>query len=98
MSFRYFQCCVSYLRFLVIGGGITLFLASGATAQSSRPRRVQPKQETQKQDSLLLPQPTPTPAPRNSNVPLLDIKPVKPVAASSAPLDTGTTATPDASD
>src|SRR6266699_6540924 len=74
MLLRYFQRFIGYPVFLVIIGGTTLLLAGGAAAQSTRPRRTQPKQ-----DSLLLPQPTPTPARKNSNVPLLDIKPVKPV-------------------
>ena len=84
-------------RVIVIGA--TCLVASAVMAQSSRPRRVQRKQDSQtqtasKQDSLLLPQPTPTPAAKNSNVPLLDIKPVKPIAEASAPvgLDTGDTA------
>ena len=82
---------------LIISGGLALLLASGVIAQSSRPRRVQPKVEpketAKKQDSLLLPKPTPTPAARNTNVPLLDIRPVKPIADVSAPvgLDTGDT-------
>ena len=88
MPFRYFQRPFAL-------GSIILLLVAGAFAQSTRPRRVQPKPEPKqtaaKQDSLLLPQPTPTPAAKNTNVPLLDIKPVKPVADSSAPVDTDTT-------
>ena len=86
MSVKFFQ------RFSVVSG-LTLLLAGFATAQSSRPRRVQPKQAPQKEDSLLLPQPTPTPSARNNNVPLLDIRPVKPIADASAPVgvDTGDT-------
>lgn len=90
MSVKFLQ------RFIVIGGASCL-LAGAVTAQSTRPRRVKPKPEPKqtatKQDSLLLPQPTPTPAAKNTNVPLLDIKPVKPIAESSAPvgLDTGDT-------
>jgi tetratricopeptide (TPR) repeat protein len=72
-------------RMLLIGGAIVL-LSAAVSAQSSRPRRVQ-----QKQDSLLLPQPTPTPAPRNNNVPLLDVKPVKPVGDAPAVTTTDTT-------
>lgn len=84
------------VSFIVISGASCL-LAGAITAQSTRPRRTQPKQEPKqtaaKQDSLLLPKPTPTPAARNTNVPLLDIKPVKPIADASAPvgLDTGDT-------
>jgi len=78
---------------LAICGGLALLVAGGVVGQSSRPRRVQPKPVQQKEDLLLLPKPTPTPAARNTNVPLLDIKPVKPVADSSAPVgvDTGDT-------
>ena len=84
MKVRYFQ-----QRFVVgsVVGSIVLLWAAAASAQSSRPRRVEQK----KQDSLLLPQPTPTPASKTRNVPLLDVKPVKPVGnapASSAPADT----------
>ena len=89
MPIRYFQRFLA--GFLTIAV-ISLLVASGTIAQTSRPRRTQTKPETQpKQDSLLLPQPTPTPAAKNTNVPLLDIKPVKPVAESSAPVDTDTT-------
>jgi tetratricopeptide (TPR) repeat protein len=93
MSVKFLQ------RFIVISGASCL-LAGLVSAQSTRPRRVQtkpePKQTASKQtnsDSLLLPQPKATPAPRNTNVPLLDVKPVKPIADSSAPvgLDTGDT-------
>jgi tetratricopeptide (TPR) repeat protein len=97
MLLRYLQRSVGFAPSFVISGSLALLLAGGVTAQSSRPRRVQPKQEPKqtasKQDSLLLPQPTPTPAAKNTNVPLLDIKPVKPIAESSAPvgLDTGDT-------
>ncbi len=78
---------------LISSGAIIALLAGGVIAQSSRPRRVQPKPVQNQEDSLLLPKPTPTPAARNSNVPLLDIKPVKPIADSSAPVgvDTGDT-------
>jgi len=62
-----------------------------AVAQSSRPRRT--TTPPPKQDSLLLPQPTPTPAARNNNVPLLDVRPVKPVgdAPVNPTADTGDT-------
>jgi len=85
-------------RFLIAATALAL-LAGAVAAQSTRPRRTQPKtttdskQTASKQDSLLLPQPKPTPASRNTNVPLLDVKPVKPVADSSPDvgLDTGDT-------
>ncbi|MDQ2856199.1 MAG: tetratricopeptide repeat protein [Acidobacteriota bacterium] len=98
MFLRYSQRSLGIAGSLAISGGVTLLLTAGVIAQSSRPRRVQPKPVQQKEDSLLLPKPTPTPAARNTNVPLLDIKPVKPIAESSAPigsaplgLDTGDT-------
>ena len=82
MRVRYFY------RFLALST-VVLLLSGAADAQSSRPRRVQQKQgQQQKDDSLLLPQPTPTPAARNNNVPLLDVKPVKPVADAPAAADT----------
>ncbi|HXD32806.1 MAG TPA: tetratricopeptide repeat protein [Pyrinomonadaceae bacterium] len=92
---------VKLFQRLIVLGGATLLLGVVVTAQSTRPRRVQSKAEpkqtaaktSSKPDSLLLPQPTPAPAVRNTNVPLLDVKPVKPIADSSAPvgLDTGDT-------
>ncbi|MCU1266046.1 MAG: hypothetical protein JWM21_2364 [Acidobacteria bacterium] len=98
MLFRYSRRSPGFTGGLIISGTFTLLLAGGVIAQSSRPRRVQPKPVQQKEDSLLLPKPTPTPTARNTNVPLLDIKPVKPIAESSAPvgapaagLDTGDT-------
>lgn len=87
-------------RFILISGASCLLAAGavGVAGQSTRPRRVQPKTEpkqtaSKQPDSLLLPPAKPTPAPRNTNVPLLDVKPVKPIADSSAPvgLDTGDT-------
>jgi tetratricopeptide (TPR) repeat protein len=93
MFLRYSQRSLGFTGSLAISGGVTLLLAAGVIAQSSRPRRVQPKPVQQKEDSLLLPKPTPTPAAKNTNVPLLDIKPVKPIADTSAPVgvDTGDT-------
>ena len=78
---------VRYFRRLLIVGCILALSAIFAGAQSSRPRRVQKKPETPKQDSLLLPQPTPSPTAKNKNVPLLDVQPVKPVADSPTPAD-----------
>jgi tetratricopeptide (TPR) repeat protein len=90
---------VKFLQRCFVFSSLSLVLAGAVVAQSTRPRRVKPKTEPQhsatasKQDSLLLPQPTPTPSARNTNVPLLDVKPVKPIADSSAPVgvDTGDT-------
>jgi tetratricopeptide (TPR) repeat protein len=68
--------------FVLVGAG--LLLAAVVSAQSSRPRRTDQKPT----DSLLLPpQPTPTPA-ATRNVPLLDVKPVKPVGNAVATGDT----------
>lgn len=88
---------VKFLQRIVVLAGTSCFIAGAVIGQTTRPRRVQskpaPKQTASRQDSLLLPQPTPTPTARNNNVPLLDVKPVKPVADSSAPVgvDTGDT-------
>jgi tetratricopeptide (TPR) repeat protein len=71
---------VSFFQRVLIVFGLAVLLAGVASAQSSRPRRVEQKKPEQKQDSLLLPQPTPTPAPKK-NVPLLDVQPVKPVGS-----------------
>jgi tetratricopeptide (TPR) repeat protein len=69
-----FPMSVKFFQSVIVVSGMVCLVTAAASAQSTRPRRTQ-----QKQDSLLLPQPTPTPAPRNNNVPLLDVKPVKPV-------------------
>jgi tetratricopeptide (TPR) repeat protein len=81
---------VKVLQRLIAICGLILVLLAAGLAQTSRPRRTTTSQPKQ-QDSLLLPQPTPTPAPRHSNVPLLDIKPVKPIADAPAPVDSDTT-------
>jgi tetratricopeptide (TPR) repeat protein len=57
-----------------------LLLAGGIQAQSSRPRRVKASPAKPAEEPLLRPEPAPSPtARRNSNAPLLDVQPVKPV-------------------
>jgi tetratricopeptide (TPR) repeat protein len=87
---------VKVLHRLLVISCVSGLLAGVVVAQSTRPRRTQPKQEPKQtaanKDSLLLPESKPTPAPRSTNVPLLDVKPVKPVADAPAPAgDTGDT-------
>lgn len=49
-------------------------------AQSSRPRRVKPQPAKPAEEPLLRPEPEPSPtAKNNSNLPLIDVQPVKPV-------------------
>lgn len=58
---------------------VTLLLYS-VNAQSSRPRRVKPAPKPA-EEPLLRPEPKPSPTARNNpNAPLLDVKPVRPVA------------------
>lgn len=67
-----------FYRFLSLG--LSLFVVCGmVVAQSSRPRRVkQPPKPAE--DPLLRPEPSPSPTARNnSNRPLIDVQPVKPV-------------------
>ena len=60
-----------------------------AEAQSSRPRRVRQAQPPAPAEPLLRPEPTPNPTARNnSNRPLIDVQPVKPVVNKTAPGDT----------
>ncbi len=61
-----------------------------AEAQSSRPRRVRQAQPaTPAEEPLLRPEPTPNPTARNnSNRPLIDVQPVKPVVNTAATGDT----------
>lgn len=67
---------------------LTLLLST-ASAQSSRPRRVKPAPAKPAEEPLLRPEAKPNPtARRNPNEPLLDIKPVKPVANPVASGDT----------
>ncbi|MDQ5844830.1 MAG: tetratricopeptide repeat protein, partial [Acidobacteriota bacterium] len=58
---------------------VVLSFAGLADAQSSRPRRVR-QPEKPAEEPLLRPEPTPNPTARNnSNRPLIDVQPVKPV-------------------
>lgn len=67
---------------------LTLLLCT-ANAQSSRPRRVKPAPAKPAEEPLLRPEPKPSPtARRSSNVPLLDVQPVKPVVNPTASGDT----------
>lgn len=60
---------------------LLLSLIGVAGAQSSRPRRVKPQPAKPAEEPLLRPEPTPNPTARNnSNRPLIDVQPVKPVA------------------
>lgn len=65
-----------------------LLAAVAIQAQSSRPRRVKPAPKPA-EEPLLRPEPAPSPtARRNSNAPLLDVQPVKPVVNTVAGADT----------
>ena len=69
---RYFYRVLSLGLLVTVLGGIVV-------AQSSRPRRVKPPAKPA-EDPLLRPEPTPSPTARNnSNLPLIDVQPVKPV-------------------
>jgi tetratricopeptide (TPR) repeat protein len=61
--------------------GVSLFLVVGAaSAQSSRPRRVTKQPLKPAEEPLLRPEPKPSPTARNnSDRPLIDVQPVKPV-------------------
>jgi len=77
MNNRQFYRILSFSLFIAVSGGIV-------AAQSSRPRRVraQSPSSTAKpaDDPLLLPEAKPSPTARNnSNRPLIDVQPVKPV-------------------
>ena len=82
---------MSFKLFLTI---LAAFLLSTTCiqAQTSRPRRVKPRTNTEKPatDPLLRPEPTQSPTARrnDSNAPLLDVQPVKPVANTVAAADT----------
>ena len=67
-----------FYRFLSLG--LSLFVLGGmVVAQSSRPRRVKPAPKPA-EDPLLRPEPKPSPTARNnSNRPLIDVQPMKPV-------------------
>jgi tetratricopeptide (TPR) repeat protein len=65
-------------RVLVLGLSLVV-LCGSAVAQSSRPRRVKPAAKPA-EDPLLRPEPKPSPTARNnSNRPLIDVQPMKPV-------------------
>ncbi|MEK6283117.1 MAG: tetratricopeptide repeat protein [Acidobacteriota bacterium] len=62
-----------------------------AAAQSSRPRRVRQQPAKPAEEPLLRPEPTPNPTARNnSNRPLIDVQPVKPVVNTAGKGDTST--------
>ncbi len=69
---------------------LVLSLIGIAEAQSSRPRRVrQAPPAAPAEEPLLRPEPTPSPTARNnSNRPLIDVQPVKPVVNTTTPGDT----------
>jgi tetratricopeptide (TPR) repeat protein len=69
---------------------VTISLAGLGLAQSSRPRRVKQTQPVKPaEEPLLLPEPKQSPSARNnSNRPLIDVQPVKPVVNTVATADT----------
>jgi tetratricopeptide (TPR) repeat protein len=68
-----------FKRFLSIAAIVFSFAALGQ-AQSSRPRRVVKQPEKPAEEPLLRPEPKPSPTARNnSNQPLIDVQPVRPV-------------------
>ena len=75
-------------QWLVSIAAVALLLCS-VNAQSSRPRRVKPAPAKPAEEPLLRPQAKPSPTARNNpNAPLLDVKPVRPVANPVASGDT----------
>ena len=84
---RYFRQFLSILTIMAI----ILCVAELSLAQSSRPRRVKqppPPPEKPAEDPLLRPEPKQSPSARNnSNRPLLDVQPVKPVGDTVASAD-----------
>ena len=75
-------------QWLLSIGALALLLCT-VNAQSSRPRRVKPAPAKPAEEPLLRPEAKPSPtARRTSNVPLLDVQPVKPVANPIASGDT----------
>src|SRR5258705_10277459 len=82
---------MTFKLFLTILAAFVLSTTS-IQAQTSRPRRVKPRTNTEKPatDPLLRPEPTQSPTARrnDSNAPLLDVQPVKPVANTVAAADT----------
>lgn len=75
---------------LVLVGAVLAAVAVASFAQSSRPRRVRTQPvTTPAEEPLLRPEPTPNPTARNnSNRPLIDVQPVKPVVNSAGTGDT----------
>jgi tetratricopeptide (TPR) repeat protein len=78
------------LRVFILIAALVFSLCGLAEAQSSRPRRVRQTQPaTPAEEPLLRPEPTPNPTARNnSNRPLIDVQPVKPVVNTATPGDT----------
>src|SRR5687767_8114361 len=75
MNSRICKPVLSVLALVATVSGVAVV----ATAQSSRPRRVK-QPVTPAEEPLLRPEPKPSPVARgNSNRPLIDVQPVKPV-------------------
>ena len=69
-----------YLYRLLLLGTLSLAVAGPAFAQSSRPRRVSKAPQKPAEEPLLRPEPKPSPTARNnSDRPLIDVQPVRPV-------------------
>lgn len=75
------ELTVKYLRSLLLLSLVVAATSIGATAQNSRPRRVNPP------DTLLGPAPKSPPA-ANRNAPLVDVRPAKPVGDGPVSADT----------
>ncbi|HEX3282329.1 MAG TPA: hypothetical protein VHR36_13925, partial [Pyrinomonadaceae bacterium] len=69
-----------YFRQPLLLGVSSLLIVGAASAQSSRPRRVTKQPLKPAEEPLLRPEPKPSPTARNnSDRPLIDVQPVKPV-------------------
>jgi tetratricopeptide (TPR) repeat protein len=69
-----------YFQQTLLLGVSSFLIVSSATAQSSRPRRVTKQPLKPAEEPLLRPEPKPSPTARNnSDRPLIDVQPVKPV-------------------
>jgi tetratricopeptide (TPR) repeat protein len=91
MIHRSFQLALSL-------GVLILLVASLASGQSSRPRRVKPSAKPPAEEPLLRPEPKPSPTARNNpNGPLITVQPVKPIANPVANPIVNTSATGDTS-
>ncbi|MEP6911534.1 MAG: tetratricopeptide repeat protein [bacterium] len=79
-----------YFKQFVLIVAVAVSLAGLGLAQSSRPRRVKQTQPVKPvEEPLLLPEPKQSPSARNnSNRPLIDVQPVKPVVNTAATADT----------